>query len=87
MVDDGFLSRLDLAFSRDQSRRVYVQHKMTERGADLWRWLQDGAHFYVCGDATRMAADVDAALLAIIRKHGSLSDEAANDYKKELVAT
>ena len=87
MVDDGFLSRLDLAFSRDQSRRVYVQHKMTERGADLWRWLQDGAHFYVCGDATRMAADVDAALLAIIRKHGSLSAEAANDYKKELVAT
>lgn len=87
MVDDGFLNRLDLAFSRDQARRVYVQDRMAERGADLWRWLEDGAHFYVCGDAARMAADVDAALVTIIRKHGSLSAEAAQDYKKDLVAT
>ncbi|MGW0158782.1 molybdopterin-dependent oxidoreductase [Mycobacterium sp. NPDC003323] len=87
MVDDGFLSRLDLAFSRDQARRVYVQDRMTERGADVWRWLEDGAHFYVCGDATRMAADVDAALIKIMRKHGSLSAEAAHDYKRELIAT
>ena len=87
MVDDGFLNRLDLAFSRDQARRVYVQDKMTDYGADVWRWLEDGAHFYVCGDAGRMAADVDTALLKIIRRHGGLSAEAAHDYKKELVAT
>ncbi len=66
---------------------MYVQDKMTEHGADVWRWLEDGAHFYVCGDATRMAADVDATLLRIIRDHGGLSAEAAHDYKKELVAT
>ena len=62
MVRDGLLNRLDLAFSRDQAERVYVQHKMLDYGADVWRWLEDGAHFYVCGDATRMAKDVDAAL-------------------------
>ena len=59
---DGLLNRLDLAFSRDQRRRVYVQHKMSDYGADVWRWLEDGAHFYVCGDATRMAKDVDDTL-------------------------
>ena len=62
MVRDGFLNRLDLAFSRDQVDRVYVQHKMLDYGADVWRWLEEGAHFYVCGDASRMAKDVDAAL-------------------------
>jgi sulfite reductase (NADPH) flavoprotein alpha-component len=87
MVRDGLLNRLDLAFSRDQADRVYVQHKMGDYGADVWRWLEDGAHFYVCGDATRMAKDVDAALTAIIRTHGGLSDEAAHNYKRELVAT
>jgi sulfite reductase (NADPH) flavoprotein alpha-component len=86
MVDDGLLSRLDLAFSRDQARRIYVQHKMLEHGAQLWRWLQDGARFYVCGDASRMAKDVDAALGTIIRTHGGMSEEAAHDYKRELVA-
>nr|WP_286159433.1 molybdopterin dinucleotide binding domain-containing protein [Mycobacterium sp. 852013-50091_SCH5140682] len=86
MVHDGLLTRLDLAFSRDQARRVYVQHKMLEHGADVWRWLQDGAHFYVCGDATRMAKDVDTALGAIIRTHGGMSEEAAHAYKRELVA-
>jgi sulfite reductase (NADPH) flavoprotein alpha-component len=87
MVRDGLLNRLDLAFSRDQADRVYVQHKMSDYGADVWRWLEDGAHFYVCGDATRMAKDVDTALTAIIRKHGKLSETAAHDYKRELVAT
>lgn len=87
MVDDGFLNRLDLAFSRDQKQRVYVQHKMSDYGADVWRWLEDGAHFYVCGDATRMAKDVDDALTAIIRTHGGLSADAAHEYKRELVAT
>lgn len=86
MVDDGFLNRLDLAFSRDQPKRVYVQHKMLDYGADVWRWLEDGAHFYVCGDAGRMAKDVDAALAAIIKSHGGMSDEAANDYKRGLIA-
>ncbi len=86
MARDGFLNRLDLAFSRDQARRVYVQHKMLDYGADVWRWLDDGAHFYVCGDATRMAKDVDAALTSIIEKHGGMSHENAHDYKRELVA-
>ncbi|MDX1893216.1 bifunctional nitrate reductase/sulfite reductase flavoprotein subunit alpha [Mycolicibacterium sp. 050158] len=86
MVSDGLLSRLDLAFSRDQPERVYVQHKMLDYGADVWRWLEDGAHFYVCGDATRMAKDVDETLTTIIRRHGGLSHEHAHDYKRELVA-
>ncbi|MDA2890455.1 bifunctional nitrate reductase/sulfite reductase flavoprotein subunit alpha [Mycolicibacterium sp. BiH015] len=86
MVDDGFLNRLDLAFSRDQPERVYVQHKMLDYGADVWRWLDDGAHFYVCGDATRMAKDVDDALTDILRTHGRLSADAARDYKREMVA-
>jgi sulfite reductase alpha subunit-like flavoprotein len=87
MARDGLLNRLDLAFSRDQARRVYVQHKMSDYGADVWRWLEDGAHFYVCGDASRMAKDVDDTLTSIIRTHGRLSDDATRDYKRELVAT
>jgi NADPH-dependent sulfite reductase flavoprotein alpha-component len=85
MVDDGLL-KLDLAFSRDQNKRVYVQHRMHEAGAELWRWLADGAHFYVCGDATRMARDVDAALTEIIKHHGGMSSEAVHDFKRELIA-
>lgn len=86
MAADGFLSRLDLAFSRDQADRVYVQHKMLKCGAEVWRWLDDGAHIYVCGDATRMAKDVDAALSTILRTHGGMSEDAARDYKRDLVA-
>jgi sulfite reductase (NADPH) flavoprotein alpha-component len=86
MVADGLLSHLDLAFSRDQKKRIYVQHRMVDRGAQLWQWLDDGAHLYVCGDAHRMAADVDAALHQIIKTHGRMSDEAARDYKRRLVA-
>ncbi|MCV7280972.1 molybdopterin-dependent oxidoreductase [Mycolicibacterium flavescens] len=86
MARDGLLNRLDLAFSRDQASRVYVQHKMTDRGAEVWRWLDDGAHLYVCGDAARMAKDVDAALTTIISTHGGMSAERAHDYKRELVA-
>ncbi|MGV0814678.1 bifunctional nitrate reductase/sulfite reductase flavoprotein subunit alpha [Mycolicibacterium boenickei] len=86
MAADGFLNRLDLAFSRDQADRVYVQHKMLDHGADVWRWLDDGAHFYVCGDATRMAKDVDTVLTTILRTHGGMSEDAARDYKRELVA-
>lgn len=83
---DGSLRRLDLAFSRDQQKRIYVQHRMMEQGAQMWRWLADGAHLYVCGDASRMAKDVDSALLAIAQKHGRMSPEEALEFRKELVA-
>jgi sulfite reductase (NADPH) flavoprotein alpha-component len=76
---DGFLD-LELAFSRDQAEKVYVQHRMRERAADLWSWLQDGAHVYVCGDAQRMARDVDAALTHIIARHGAMDISAAKAY-------
>lgn len=85
MAADGFLN-LDLAFSRDQAKRVYVQHRMRAAGDRLWRWIEAGAHFYVCGDASQMARDVDAALTDIIRTHGGLNEEAARDYKRELIA-
>ncbi|WP_216896703.1 bifunctional nitrate reductase/sulfite reductase flavoprotein subunit alpha [Nocardia alni] len=84
MFRDGFLTRLDLAFSRDQRERIYVQHRMLEHGAELWSWLQAGAHVYVCGDAARMARDVDHALLTLIQDHGKLSADAAAAYKKQL---
>jgi sulfite reductase (NADPH) flavoprotein alpha-component len=76
----GTLHRLDLAFSRDGASKTYVQHRLAERGAELWAWLQAGAHLYLCGDATRMAKDVHAALLAIAQTHGGLDAEAAADY-------
>jgi len=80
MNKDGVLSRLDLAFSRDQESKVYVQHRMHENGKDLFDWLEQGAQFYVCGDATRMAKDVDEALHEIIAKHGGVDDSGARDY-------
>ena len=86
MHEDGFLTRLDVAFSRDQRQKVYVQDRMVEHGARLWQWLQDGAHVYVCGDAMRMAKDVDAALVGIAQQHGALSEEAAGDYVRSLAA-
>jgi sulfite reductase (NADPH) flavoprotein alpha-component len=70
---DGLLSRFDTAFSRDQTDKVYVQHRMRENGAELWSWLQDGAHIYVCGDAKRMARDVDQALVAIASERGAMA--------------
>lgn len=77
---DGTLGRLDTAFSRDQRNKVYVQHRMLEAATDLWRWLQQGAHFYVCGDALRMARDVDAALRRIARTEGGLTEDQATDW-------
>jgi sulfite reductase (NADPH) flavoprotein alpha-component len=77
---DGVLSRMDLAWSRDQKRKIYVQDLMLNEGAEFWKWLQDGAAFYVCGDASRMAKDVDAALHTIARDHGKLSEEEAAAY-------
>ncbi|MEV0076481.1 molybdopterin-dependent oxidoreductase [Nocardia neocaledoniensis] len=86
MFRSGFLTRLDLAFSRDQRERIYVQHRMIEHGAELWAWLRDGAHFYVCGDAARMAKDVDDTLLQIAQIHGKLDEAGALAFKKQLVA-
>jgi len=76
----GQLHRLDLAFSRDQSYKIYVQQRMREQGKELWSWLQQGAFFYVCGDARHMAKDVHQALVDIAQKEGGLSPEAAADY-------
>ena len=76
----GKLQRLDLAFSRDQSHKIYVQHRMLEQGKELWSWLQDGAYFYVCGDARHMAKDVHQTLIEIAHKQGGLSPETAADY-------
>ncbi len=84
MRKDGHLDRLDLAFSRDQSEKVYVQDRMREQGAQLWAWLQEGAHLYVCGDASRMAKDVDTALREVVADHGGMSAEAAHDYVSAL---
>ena len=77
---DGHLSKLSLAFSRDQADKIYVQHRMLEEGAELWRWLADGAHVYVCGDASRMAKDVDAALGRIVSQHGGMDEDAARAF-------
>src|SRR6266566_3817569 len=76
----GRLHRLDLAFSRDQANKIYVQHRLLENAKELWSWLQQGAYFYVCGDAKRMAKDVHQALIQIAQKAGALSLEAATDY-------
>jgi sulfite reductase (NADPH) flavoprotein alpha-component len=82
----GELHRLDLAFSRDQAHKVYVQDRLRERSSEVFAWLQGGAHLYVCGDATRMAKDVHAALLDIVATHGNKSAEDANDYLNDLQA-
>lgn len=76
--------KASLAFSRDQDYKVYVQHRMKEEGAELYRWLQNGAIVYVCGDAHHMAKDVDAALHDIVKEHGHMTDEEAKTYIKEL---
>lgn len=76
----GYLHRLDTAFSRDQPEKIYVQQRMLENGAQLWAWLQDGAGFYVCGDASRMAKDVDAALRRVVEDHGGMTTDDADSY-------
>ncbi len=80
----GLLTHLDLAFSRDQEEKIYVQNRMLEKGAELYAWLQEGAYFYVCGDASRMAKDVDAALYEVVRQCGGLSGERAAAYIDQL---
>ncbi|MBL9217959.1 MAG: sulfite reductase subunit alpha [Opitutaceae bacterium] len=80
----GALARVDLAFSRDQSTKVYVQDRMRANAAELWAWIKAGAHFYVCGDAKRMAKDVDVALFDVIAQQGGLDAAAAADYVKQM---
>ena len=83
-VKEGVLNRIDLAWSRDQKDKVYVQDKLRQQGAELWRWINDGAHIYVCGDANRMAKDVEQALLEVIAEFGAMDIEAADEFLSEL---
>ena len=84
MRADGTLTRLDLAWSREQERKVYVQHRMAEQGKDLFAWLEEGAHFYVCGDAGRMAKDVEDALCKVVETAGGRTPEQAAEYLRKL---
>ncbi|HEU5333156.1 MAG TPA: reductase, partial [Actinocrinis sp.] len=84
LLAGGSLARLDTAFSRDQRTKIYVQDRMREHGSQLWSWLCDGAHFYVCGDASRMAKDVDRALREVVSMHGGMDGDAAEAYVKQL---
>ena len=82
---EGLLTRLDCAWSRDQAHKVYVQHRLLENGAEIWKWIDgEGAQFFVCGDARRMAKDVDAALRKIVQEQGGKSVEQANEYVEKL---
>jgi sulfite reductase (NADPH) flavoprotein alpha-component len=82
-VKSGLLSKVSLAFSRDQAEKIYVQHRLVEQGAEVYKWLEQGAHFYVCGDANHMAKDVEQALLDIYQTHGK---QTADEAKKSLLA-
>jgi sulfite reductase (NADPH) flavoprotein alpha-component len=82
--NSGLLTKLDLAFSRDQEEKVYVQDRMRESGKEFFMWLERGAHFYVCGDATKMAKDVDSALRDIISTEGNMTSEKADLYVNNL---
>jgi sulfite reductase (NADPH) flavoprotein alpha-component len=84
MRSAGHLTRLTLAWSRDADEKIYVQHRMRDVGRDLWAWLADGAHIYVCGDATRMAKDVESALTDVVRDHGRRSPSDAAAFVAEL---
>ncbi len=79
-VKDGLLDKITLAFSRDQKEKIYVQHRLKEHGKEVFEWLEQGAHFYVCGDAMHMAKDVENALLELIQTHGNKSEEEAKAY-------
>ena len=83
-LNDGTLTRLDSAFSRDQSHKIYVQHRIAERGEALWQWLENGAHLYICGDAERMAKDVHQALIDVVKQYGGKDDEQAAEYLETL---
>jgi sulfite reductase (NADPH) flavoprotein alpha-component len=82
----GTLTKLSTAWSRDAAPKVYVQDRMREAGRDLWAWLQEGAHFYICGDAKRMAKDVETALISIASEHGGMDETAAKSFIAKLKA-
>jgi sulfite reductase (NADPH) flavoprotein alpha-component len=84
-IKQGCLTRMNTAFSRDGKNKLYVQHRMQQNAADLFAWLEKGAHFYVCGDAKRMAKDVRQTLTGIVQQEGKLTEEAAADYVKQLI--
>jgi sulfite reductase (NADPH) flavoprotein alpha-component len=83
----GVLTRLTLAWSRDAGQKIYVQHRMAEVGRDLWKWIADGAHIYICGDAKHMAKDVERALIDVIAAHSARSPEQAVSFLAELKKT
>lgn len=83
-LKDGMLGRMDVAFSRDGQEKIYVQHRMKEQARDIFAWLEEGAHVYVCGDATNLAPDVHAALIDIVATEGRTGPEAAHDYVRSL---
>ena len=83
-IEDGTLNKITTAFSRDQEHKIYVHHRMLEEGAELWNWLDRGAIFYVCGDAERMAVDVDRAIHEIIAEHGGKTEEEAAAYVEQM---
>ena len=83
-VKQGLLTHIDLAWSRDQAEKVYVQDKIRAKGAEVWRWIEEGAHLYVCGDANRMAKDVEQALLDVVVEHGGMDRETADEFLSEL---
>ena len=83
-MDDGLLQRLDTAFSRDQEKKIYVQDRMRENGEEFWSWLERGACVYVCGDAKRMAVDVDNTLRQIIMEFGKVPADQVDDFVKNL---
>ncbi len=83
-LKSGIVNQLDVAFSRDQQEKVYVQHRILEHSAQVWQWLQDGAYIYVCGDATRMAKDVHEALICVVEQHGQKTREEAEQFVNEL---
>ncbi|ART80264.1 assimilatory sulfite reductase (NADPH) flavoprotein subunit [Oceanisphaera avium] len=85
-VKSGLLNKISLAFSRDQQEKIYVQHKLREQGAEVYAWLEEGAHFYVCGDANKMAKDVHDALVDIVAEHGNKTIEQATEYVDALRA-
>jgi len=83
-LKDSTLTRMDVAFSRDKAEKVYVQHRLKEQGRDLFAWLEDGAHVYVCGDASNLAPDVHTALIDIVAGQARIGREAAEDYVRSL---
>ena len=83
-MDEGILTRIDLAFSRDQAEKIYVQHRILEQAEELWNWMNRGAHIYICGDESRMAKDVHQALLAVIEEQGNQPPEQAAETLDQL---